>query len=119
MLESIEFETAVEEACEAATDELEYAARERAVNGVSKAIYYQGDVVGYEQTYSDSLMSLFLQAKRKSQFGSKTEITGAGGKPLTINIRTFEDTSNVQPPIQELIEGVVIATAIPAPEDFV
>ena len=117
MAENIEFETAVEEACEAATDLLEEAARERALNGVVKGVYYKGDLVDTEVQYSDSLMALFLKAKRKSQFGDKTEISGPGGKALTVNIRTFaEPTDNLLP----VIEAAVIQPALSQrAEDFV
>lgn len=42
---------------------LESAAINRAVNGVEKGIYYQGEVVGYERQYSDGLLTQLLKAR--------------------------------------------------------
>jgi hypothetical protein len=42
---------------------IESAAIDRAVNGVEKAVYYQGEVVGYETQYSDALMNTILKAR--------------------------------------------------------
>lgn len=117
MTDCIEFETAVEDALETATDRLEEAARGRAIDGVTKTIYYKGDEVGTEQVYSDSLMALFLKAKRKSQFGDKTEISGANGQPLTVNIRTFGTPE--QAAVETLHALIVPTLPTPQAEDFV
>jgi hypothetical protein len=42
---------------------IEDAALKRAVDGVEKAVYYQGEVVGYETQYSDALMNTILKAR--------------------------------------------------------
>ncbi len=42
---------------------LESAAIQRAVHGVEKGVYYKGEVVGYETTYSDSLLSKLLETR--------------------------------------------------------
>lgn len=122
MEESIEFETAVEEALEAATDALEFEARRRALEGVEKGVYYKGELVTTETQYSDSLMIKFLEAKRRNQFGNKTEVTGAGGQPLTVNIRTFPTPSEqASDPLPHIIDAVILpTTSTPtSAEDFV
>lgn len=88
-LESSEFGEAFEEALERATDRLEAEARRRAVEGIEKGVYYQGAQVDTERVYSDSLMALFLKAKRRRQFGDKTEVSGPGGAPLQVTVRKF------------------------------
>lgn len=90
MLDCIEFETAVSEAEELAADNIEREAYRRAVKGVQKGVYYKGIRMDTERVYSDTLMVKMLEAKRRRQFGNKTEITGAGGGPLQIVWRTFD-----------------------------
>jgi len=66
---------------------LEEEAKRRAVDGVDEAVYYQGEVCGYQKKYSDSLLSKLLEAnvgkyQKKSAGGSNT-FNG----PIQINIK--------------------------------
>lgn len=88
-LDCIEFESALLEAEELAADVIEREAYRRAVEGVEKGVYYKGIHMDTEVVYSDTLMVKMLEAKRRRQFGNKTEITGKGGGPLQIVWRTF------------------------------
>lgn len=88
---SAEFDYAVETALEEAADELELEARRRAVEGVEKGVWYQGEEVGTELQFSDSLLTTLLKAKRADEFAERKQITGAGGTPLTVVVRTFGD----------------------------
>lgn len=111
-----EFDYAVESALEAAADELELEARRRAVDGVDKGIYYQGERVGDEVIYSDTLLTTLLKAKRADEFAERKQITGANGTPLTVVVRTFgepepDDTRNV-------IEGSFVTLPPPAAVDL-
>ena len=107
--ESAEFDYLVTDALEEAADVLEAEARRRAVEGVEKTVYYQGAEVGTETVYSDSLLTTLLKAKRADEFAERKQITGAGGTPLTVMVRTFGD-----PPAPALptIEGEFL----PAPD---
>lgn len=91
-----EFAYAVEAALEASADVAETELRRRAIEGVPKGIYYQGELVDVEHQYSDSLLLALVKAKRRREFGDKTEVSGPGGAPLVVNIRTFGP-----PPLQE------------------
>jgi len=84
-----EFAYAIDAALEAAADKVEAEVRRRAVDGIEKGIYYQGDKVATEMQYSDSLLLALAKAKRRREFGDKAEISGPGGAPLTVNIRSF------------------------------
>ena len=84
-----EFAYAVDAALEASADKVEAEVRRRAIDGVEKGIYYQGDLVATELQYSDSLLLALAKAKRRREFGDKAEISGPGGAPLTVNIRSF------------------------------
>lgn len=96
-----DFALAVEDALESSTDLLEAEARRRAVEGIDKGIYYQGDLVATEKQYSDSLLHAFLKAKRRREFGDKAELSGPGGSPLTVNIRTFGNKPAVEATLVE------------------
>lgn len=98
---SAEFDYAVEDALEAAADELEMEARRRAVEGVDKGVWYQGENVGTETVYSDALLTTLLKAKRADEFAERKQITGAGGAPLTVVVRSFGDSSAQQTAPQE------------------
>lgn len=50
------------------TDKLEEAAFKRAVKGVSKPVFYKGEVVGYEQQFSDHLLAIMLQGRRPGTY---------------------------------------------------
>ena len=85
---SAEFDEMVMEALEYAVDGLEHEAMRRAQKGVSEAIYYQGEIVGVRQTYSDGLLQFLLKGRRREVYGDKQEITGADGAPLQIDSTT-------------------------------
>lgn len=84
-----EFEYAMDDALEASADVLELEARRRAVEGVEKGVYFQGAEVATEVVYSDTLLTTLLKAKRADEFAERKQITGAGGKPLTVVVRSF------------------------------
>lgn len=63
-----EFAKLWDQAVEFATDALEEAARIRAVDGVSKPVYQQKELVGYVTEYSDTLLVQLLKAKRPNEF---------------------------------------------------
>lgn len=94
---SAEFDYAVETALEEAADELELEARRRAVEGVEKGVWYQGEEVGTELQFSDTLLTTLLKAKRADEFAERKQITGAGGTPLTVVVRTFSEAGAAQP----------------------
>lgn len=74
------------EAREKYVDELEAEARRRAVEGTDKGVWHQGNLVGTEKQYSDSLLALMLKAKRKREYGdsSKVELSGPDGGPVKV-----------------------------------
>lgn len=54
---------------------LERAAISRAVDGVDKAVFHKGFIVGYERVYSDSLMKTLLAGHMPEKYRSKSENT--------------------------------------------
>jgi hypothetical protein len=85
---SAEFDDMFTQAMDYAIDGLEAEAMRRAHKGVAEPIYYQGDIVGTKQTYSDGLLQFLLKGRRREVFGDKQEITGADGAPLQIDTTT-------------------------------
>lgn len=68
------------------TDDLEEAGLKRAINGVEKAVYYQGIECGRETVYSDSLLSMMLQSRKpeiyKNRVGVDQKVSGDPDHPL-------------------------------------
>lgn len=79
-----------EQAKESAADKLEQEARRRAIEGTQKAIYYQGEIVGYENVYSDNLLMFMLKGDRPEKFKDRTELTGKNGGPIELTALTAE-----------------------------
>ena len=94
-----EFEYAMDDALEESADVLELEARRRAVEGVEKGVYYMGTLIETEKVYSDTLLTTLLKAKRADEFAERKQITGAGGKPLTVVVRSFGPSPSGNPPI--------------------
>ena len=79
-------------ALETYVDTLEAAAHQRAVEGTDKGVWHQGEQVGTERQYSDTLLLAMLKAKRKREDGdaSKIELTGADGGPVKVEESPIE-----------------------------
>lgn len=65
---SSDFAARFTEAMDEAIDSLEAEAWRRGRDGVAKPIFYQGEVCGHIQEYSDRLLILLLQAHRPERF---------------------------------------------------
>lgn len=65
---SSEFAARFSEAMDEAIDSLEAEAWRRGRDGVSRPVFYQGEVCGHIQEYSDRLLVLLLQAHRPERF---------------------------------------------------
>lgn len=72
-----EFREKFDEVNAAIVDNLEAEAYRRAVKGVKKPVYYQGELVGYELTYSDKLLEMLLRG-RSDKYSNKTSLEVKG-----------------------------------------
>ena len=63
-----DFKAAWDEAMDEAVDLLEQEAMRRAVEGVDKPVFYQGELVGHIREYSDALLMFLLRGKRPSRY---------------------------------------------------
>lgn len=79
-----------------ATDELEDAAFARAVDGVTKGVYWQGDLVAEERQYSDTLLSMMLQGRKSEIYKNRTatELSGDPNAPIKYDTTTREMTKD-------------------------
>lgn len=75
------FEERFKEAHQEGLTLLEDHAVQRATQGVTRDVYYQGEVVGTLTEYSDTLLQFLLSAN-DNKYRRKQELTGADGQPL-------------------------------------
>jgi len=66
-----EFAERWRDAVEEGIDRLEQEAIRRARDGVKRPVFYMGQVVGYVQEYSDSLLKFLLEAKRPAVYRAR------------------------------------------------
>lgn len=64
-------------------DIIEDEAVRRAVEGVDKAVFHQGEVVGHHKEFSDGLMTLMLRGLRPERYNTERhEHAGPGQQPI-------------------------------------
>lgn len=95
----IDFKVAMEEAREAGADFLEDEARRRAVEGVEKPVFHQGEIVGYVVEYSDGLLKALLGSRRSTwRSNSVIPVSSNGDEVLEIRWKEPGSPSNVSQP---------------------
>jgi hypothetical protein len=67
------------------TAALENEAVRRAYHGVEKPVFYKGEVCGYTQDYSDTLLIFLLKARKPEVYREGSRAESARG-PVSINI---------------------------------
>jgi len=82
-----EYENAVNDALDEASDHLEDEARRRAIEGVEEPVFYQGEVVGSVRKFSDTLLMFLLKGNRPGKYKDRvsSEITGKDGGPVQVS----------------------------------
>lgn len=111
--EDDDFREAWAEAYDEGTDVFEDEAKRRAVDGVDRPIFQQGECVGFERVYSDSLMQMMLQGRRPGVYKKGNEDGGSGGNsfsftfdfgPSQVRVQGQTDRS-----IPQTVDGTVSA----------
>ena len=82
--ENKEFAESWDDAMEAGVDKAEQEAFRRAVEGTEKNVWHQGNLVGTDRVYSDTMLALILKGRRKKVYADRTELTGAEGGPVGV-----------------------------------
>jgi len=90
--EEPDFKEQWDQAREMSIDLLEDEAFRRAFHGVTKEIYYKGEVVGTEQQYSDTLLMHRLNAERPDKYSYRQKIDANVEGNITIEVVKFADT---------------------------
>jgi len=90
-------------ALEIATDKLKMVARNRAIKGVKKPIYYKGELIDHVYEPSDRLMELLLRAHDPDNFNPVQKLEHSGG--VNVSIMQFGGA--------EVVEGEVVEHAAP------
>lgn len=72
--EDPEFEAAYQEARADGDDVIRAEIHRRGVEGVKRAIYHDGKVVGYKQEYSDQLLMFLAKARMPQEFGDRQTV---------------------------------------------
>jgi hypothetical protein len=80
------FASAWADIAEANLERMEAEARRRAVEGVDRAVYYQGEEVGLERQYSDTLLIFLLKAGRPEVYRENIKVQHAGGIRLSVPV---------------------------------
>ena len=104
-----EFAAAFADVLVEATERLEFEARRRAEMGVDKPVWYQGEMVGTEKQYSDTLMIQLLKAHHPAHQQTVTHRIGGieGAPPVSVKhtvpiedmietLRIIEEVSNAE-----------------------
>lgn len=79
------FAAEMDEAIEVGVATAEKEAWRRGHDGIERAVYYQGQVVGTELHYSDALLMRILEA-RHPDYRRRHEISGPDGAPLAVTL---------------------------------
>jgi transposase len=89
-----EFAERWNDAVEEGIDRLEHEAIRRARDGVKRPVFYMGQVVGYIQEYSDSLLKFLLEAKRPTVYRARNiNVMPPDGGDGVLEIRWKESES--------------------------
>jgi hypothetical protein len=94
---------------------LENAAYKRAVHGVDKNVYYQGEVVGTEKVYSDGLLTQMMKA-RLPAYGEDA----AARNPVTVNVAVMPRANSYEDWVMQrerMLSGDAASGQVPGPED--
>lgn len=112
----VAFEEAFQAAREASDDTLRYEVYRRAVEGVERPVYYQGEVVGHETVYSDRLLEFQAKA-RMPEYREKQqlEVSGTFSVIDLLRISTSEPEAT-EGEFREVETGEAAREALVAPE---
>jgi hypothetical protein len=92
-----EFAQRWNDAIEEGIDRLEQEAIRRARDGVKRPVFYMGQVVGYIQEYSDSLLKFLLEAKRPAVYRARNiNVMAPDGSDGVLEVR-WKETESQRP----------------------
>lgn len=87
-----------------ACDEVEAEIRRRGVKGVEEPVFYQGEICGYVQKFSDLLLIFRAKALMPEKYRERHEVTGANGAPLNPSKITVDVNVNYSEALKTLTD---------------
>lgn len=105
------FAAKMEQAREMAADSLEAEAIRRAREGTLRPIYQNGQLVGEERVYSDTLMQLMLKGARPRKFRENVsaELSGPNGGPIESQALLTDLSVTEQQALRKVLEDAIAA----------
>jgi hypothetical protein len=105
-----EFAKQWEDAYNAGTEAFEQEARRRAIEGIERGVYYQGERVDTQREYSDTLMMFMLKARAPEKYRERLDVKhDVGG--IAERILAARQRAGVT------IDAQPVRPALPAPID--
>lgn len=103
------FDAAWAEAAEAAYDRMEAEAVQRGNEGSVEEAFYgkDGELISTKKRRSDTLLMFMLNGRRSGVFRTRTEITGANGGPLQMELAASDARARLAAKIQAKIASAV------------
>ena len=77
---------AFEDARERAIEAMEAEARRRAVEGVREPVFFEGEVCGHRQRYSDNLLMFLLKGANLEKYRDRADVTHRTPEPIPVNV---------------------------------
>jgi hypothetical protein len=100
-------DAAFESGVRALVDDLAEEARRRAMDGVTKDIYYQGNAIGQVTEYSDPLLMFLLKSYDKRTFGDRMDHVSTDKSMSPAPAVVLETDSEVFKEIRKLAKKVL------------
>ncbi|MCG7851040.1 MAG: hypothetical protein MIO92_00805 [Methanosarcinaceae archaeon] len=91
---SPKFEEKWKQALSDAVELLEDEAWRRAYEGIDRAVWYKGTVVGTEKLYSDTLLMHRLNAERPDKYHYRQQVDANVTADITVKVIKFSDGDN-------------------------
>lgn len=109
-----DFEQKMQESLSKYVEDMESEADRRGMQGVDKAVYFQGEIVGYEKKYSDDLLKFRLRGLRPERYRDNHPGSGQNLVAPIINIylpdnKRADKSRIIDAPFEEVI-------SLPQPE---
>lgn len=97
MKEDPEYRALYAEAEDQFADNLEAEARRRAFEGYEEDVYYQGDIVGQQRKFSDTLLIFLLKGAKPQKYKDRVEqeTTHKGGLDLELRKLTTDELKDM------------------------
>jgi len=89
-----DFEQAWILAQEEQADLIEQTALERALQGVDKPVWFQGEQVGTDKQYDNNLLITMLKAAKPEKYKDRKEVTGKGGGAIELTMVDYTGGTN-------------------------